>query len=224
MPNEKQHVEGRGETGGGTSALCITPPVLSCKMLQDQAFSLERCDGERGELLCRAGSPPWGFVLVGERRDQTLGGGRGRASSRSDPVEDEYQQLWCGCCPMLGCCVGGGGGARASCSIGLLRHGRCGRRARRAKKHILCIGKAGKKITWKSHPFSISTPRCVTVKGILVAGDLSLPDTVWIDLGDFRDFFLVVVVVVFLVLFRVVVFFWYLQLEQQLDEYFLSKL
>lgn len=120
--------------------------------------------------------------------------------------------------------MGGRGGARASCSIGLLRHGRCGRRARRAKKHILCIGKAGKKITWKSHPFSISTPRCVTVKGILVAGDLSLPDTVWIDLGDFRDFFLVVVVVVFLVLFRVVFFFWYLQLEQQLDEYFLSKL
>lgn len=49
--------------------------------------------------------------------------------------------------------------------------------------------KSWENVTWKFHPFSISTPRCVTVKGILVAGDLSLPDKVWMDLGDFGGFF-----------------------------------
>lgn len=54
--------------------------------------------------------PPWGFVLVGERRDQALGGWSGRAFSGSDPLEEKHQQRYHSGVAAVLCQDAGGGG------------------------------------------------------------------------------------------------------------------
>lgn len=51
----------------------------------------------------------------------------------------------------VGCRSGGALGLRrAGCSVGLRRHSRSCRRARRAKKHFSCVGNTWGKLTWEN--------------------------------------------------------------------------